>query len=117
MAGRSLSVALLALAVGAASLGAPPAAGAQEQDARETSDESSDRLKLDFLFDYDPEELRKSVGDEIRFKRIWGPVGLAGYHIFPAAESGPYLGPPQRIWSNGFGTSLWRDPVTGWPLQ
>jgi hypothetical protein len=22
-----------------------------------------------------------------------------------------------RVWSNGFGTSLWRDPITVWPLQ
>ena len=108
MIGRLWLVALLVLA---------PLALAQEEDGGRKDDEPSDRLKLDFSFDYDPEELRESIEDKIRFKRIWGPFGLAGYHVFPAAETGPWLGPPQRIWSNGFGTSLWRDPVTGWPLQ
>ena len=55
--------------------------------------------------------------DKLQWKRIWGPLGIAGYHIAPAAESGPYHGPPMRFWTNGWGTSLWRDTVTGWPLQ
>ena len=65
----------------------------------------------------DPEELREHIRDKIRFKRIWRSFGLAGYHVFPAFDSGPYEGPPLQIWSNGFATSLWRDPITGWPLQ
>ena len=79
--------------------------------------ENGDRIEFDFSFDYDPAELRENISNKLRFKRIWGPFGIAGYDIFPAAESGPYQGPPQRIWSNGFATSLWQDPVNGWPLQ
>ena len=45
----------------------------------------------------------------------FGPLVIGAYHIFPAQEPGPYVGPPTRIWGLGFGTSLWRDPVTGWP--
>lgn len=79
--------------------------------------ENSDRITFDFSFDYDPEELRANWAEKVRIKKIWGPIGIAGYHIFPAAESGPALGPPMRIWANGVGTSLWRNPVTGWPEQ
>lgn len=92
-------------------------AGAQDEATSEGSKDQGDRIDFDLSFDHDPEELRESIGEKIRFKRIWGPVGLAGYHIFPAAEVGPWQGPPMSFWSNGFGTSLWRDPVTGWPLQ
>ena len=79
--------------------------------------EPNDKIELDLSFDYDPEELREHIRDKIRFKRIWRSFGLAGYHVFPAYDSGPYEGPPLQIWSNGFATSLWRDPITGWPLQ
>jgi hypothetical protein len=44
-----------------------------------------------------------------------GPFEVGAFHVFPAQEPGPYLGPPTRIWGLGFGTSLWRNPVVGWP--
>ncbi|HEX9724134.1 MAG TPA: hypothetical protein VGC53_07605, partial [Vicinamibacteria bacterium] len=44
-----------------------------------------------------------------------GPFELGAFHVFPAQEPGPYLGPPPKIWGLGFGTSLWRNPVAGWP--
>jgi hypothetical protein len=48
--------------------------------------------------------------------RSWLLAG--GFHLYPAWEPGPYQGPPARIWQPGWwGTTLWRDPVTGWPLQ
>ncbi len=81
------------------------------------SEADSDRIEMDLSFDYDPEELREHLPPRVHFKRIWGPIGIAGFHVPPAAEPGPYRGPPKTIWSNGFGTSMWRDPVTGWPLQ
>ena len=90
-------------------------AWAQQGEKKER--EPSDSIVFDFSFDYDPEELREHIMDKLQWKRIWGPFGIAGYHIAPAAESGPYRGPPTQFWSNGFGTSLWRDTVTGWPLQ
>ena len=92
-------------------------AWSQETKGEAKQREPSDRIVFDFSFDYDPEELREHIPDKLLWKRIWGPIGIAGYHIPPAAESGPYTGPPQRFWTNGWGTSLWRDPVTGWPLQ
>ena len=84
---------------------------------REVGEDSKKSDRLDVSVDYDPAELRENILDKLRFKRIWGPMGIAGYHIYPAHESGPYRGPPQQIWTNGWATSLWRDPVTGWPLQ
>jgi hypothetical protein len=44
-----------------------------------------------------------------------GPFELGAFHVFPAQEPGPHLGPPTRIWGLGFGTSLWRSSVAGWP--
>jgi hypothetical protein len=52
-----------------------------------------------------------------RWKNLFRRFGIAQVHIFPSRMSGPNLGPPLSIWGNGWGTSLWRDPVTGWPLQ
>ena len=90
---------------------------AEAQDRSEKTRDELDRIQYDFSFDYDPAELRENYVETLRWKRLWGPIGIAGYHIHPAAESGPYPGPPLRFWSNGWGTSLWRDSVTGWPLQ
>ncbi len=87
------------------------------QDEGEKTHDAPDRIQYDFSFDYEPAELHDNYVETLRWKRLWGPVGIAGYHIYPAAETGPYAGPPLRFWSNGWGTSLWRDPVTGWPLQ
>lgn len=100
----ALSVALLLLA---------SAARAQDDE----KPRPDDRIKFDFSFDYDPEELRETIDERIRWKRIVGPLGVAGYHVFPAQRTGANLGPPREIWTNGWGTSMWRDPVTGWPLQ
>ena len=108
MRGRYGAVTVLILA-----LAAP--AWSQQSEKKERG--PSDRIVFDFSFAYDPEELREHIMNKLQWKRIWGPIGIAGYHIAPAAESGPYRGPPMRFWSNGWGTSLWRDTVTGWPLQ
>ncbi len=85
--------------------------------SEKAANKPTDQIVFDFSFDYDPEELRDHIMNKLQWKRIWGPIGIAGYHIPPAAETGPYLGPPMQFWSNGWGTSLWRDTVTGWPLQ
>lgn len=85
------------------------------QDAPESHD--NDRIEFDLSFDYDPEELREDIRKKLRWRRLWGPVGIGPYHVFPAHENRPNEGPPRRIWTNGWGTSMWRDPVTGWPLQ
>ncbi len=69
---------VLVLTVAAVSLG---------QDSRNRKKgENGDRIEFDFSFDYDPAELRENISNKLRFKRIWGPFGIAGYHIFPAAE-------------------------------
>jgi hypothetical protein len=42
---------------------------------------------------------------------------IGAFHLYPTWEPGPYGGPPARIWRPGsWGVTLWRDPVTGWPL-
>lgn len=71
----------------------------------------------DFSYRYDPRDLYKEILDQNQWRRLWGPVGIGEFHIFPAQLAGPYRGPPLQIWGHGFGTSLWRDPVTGWPLM
>jgi hypothetical protein len=63
------------------------------------------------------EALSEDLEKSLRWKKLFGIIGIAEVHIFPGRQSGPYLGPPLTLWGNGFGASLWRDPVTGWPLQ
>ena len=71
----------------------------------------------DFSYRYDPRDLYREFLRQNKWRRIWGPIGVGEFHIFPARETGPNLGPPLRIWGHGFGTSLWRDPVTGHPIM
>jgi hypothetical protein len=83
-----------------------------------TGDERADQKKqidLDFSDQY--KLLSEDLEKWRRLRKLFGIFGLAEMHIYPGRESGRNLGPPLRIWGNGFGTSLWRDPVTGWPLQ
>ena len=95
----------------------PLLAGAQENETPTDRDRSRDEVAFDFAFEHDPRELYQRAVDKIRWRRIVGPVGIGRFHIFPAQETGPNLGPAKRIWGDGFGTSLWRDPITGWPIQ
>jgi hypothetical protein len=78
---------------------------------------TQEKMNFDFSYMYDAEELHQYWRDLVRWKRIEGMFGVGSYHIFPARDSGPFRGPPLTIWGQGFGSSLWRDPVTGWPLQ
>lgn len=91
------------------------AVSAWGQDSESDRDRGEERR--DFSHAHDPRELHEDAEKAFRRKRLLGPVGIGEFHIFPARETGPYPGPPLRIWGNGFGTSLWRDPVTGWPLH
>jgi hypothetical protein len=50
-----------------------------------------------------------------RFRAWVGPLGLGGYHLPPAKETGPFGGPPMHIYGTGFGASVWREPITGLP--
>src|SRR5262245_19122945 len=72
-------------------------------------------IRLDFSDQY--KMLSDDLEKNLRWKKLFGTFGVAEVHIYPSRESGPYMGPPLRIWGNGFSTSLWRDPITGWPLQ
>jgi hypothetical protein len=74
-------------------------------------------MKLDFDFSDSYKTLSEDLEKTLRWKNLFKIFGVGDVHVFPSRESGPYLGPPLRIWGNGFGTSLWRDPVTGWALQ
>jgi len=60
-------------------------------------------------------ELHEIWQESERRKHLAGPFWLGGYYIPPSQQPGP--GPPLQIWGRGFGTSLWRDPVTGWPIR
>jgi hypothetical protein len=73
------------------------------------------QIDLDFSDQY--KMLSEDLEKTLRWKRLLSIFGVAEVHIYPGRESGPSLGPPLRIWGNGFSTSLWRDPITGWPLQ
>lgn len=72
------------------------------------------QIDLDFSDQY------KLLSDDLekwrRFRKLFGIVGVAEMHIYPAQASGGNLGPPLRIWGHGFGASMWRDPVTGWSI-
>lgn len=69
------------------------------------------------LHKYDHWELQEYWQKSEHWKQLTGPFGLGGYYIPPSHQPGPYPGPPLQIWGRGFGASLWRDPVTGWPIQ
>ena len=69
------------------------------------------------IYYYDPEELHQLWRQSEQRKHLGGPFWLGGYYIPPSQQPGPNVGPPLQIWGKGFGTSLWRDPVTGWPLR
>lgn len=87
------------------------------KDKAKTKKEETKKLKFDLNYKYDPRELHEYSNELKRWKRIKGMFYLGTYHIPPSNLSGPMLGPPRYIWTNGFGTSLWRDPVTGWPIM
>jgi hypothetical protein len=100
-------IALLALA-------APPPTGAQQDEPKEDKKSIKDYFDL---YTYDPDELHAIWQAAEQWKQLIGPIGLGGYYIPPSQEPGPYYGPPLQIWGRGFGTSLWRNPITGWPIQ
>ena len=67
------------------------------------------------VYNYDPGELHGIWQESERRKHLAGPFWLGGYYIPPSQQPGP--GSSLQIWGRGFGTSLWRDPVTGWPIR
>ena len=69
------------------------------------------------IYTHDPRELHEIWRRSQEREHLGGPFWLGGYYIPPSQQPGPNLGPPLQIWGRGFGTSLWRDPVTGWPLR
>ncbi len=69
------------------------------------------------VYNYDPRELHEIWQQSEQRKHLAGPIWLGGYYIPPSQQPGPNVGPPLQIWGRGFGTSLWRDPVTGWPIR
>ncbi len=95
-------------------LAASQPTAAQQDEPKEEKKSIKDYLDL---YTYDPEELHKIWQQAARRKQLFGPLGLGGYFIPSSQEPGPYYGPPLQIWGRGFGTSLWRNPITGWPIQ
>jgi len=87
----------------------------QTQEPNTERPQEKKRIDLDFSDQYNmlSEDLEKAL----RWKKLFGIFGISEVHIYPSRESGPYLGPPLHIWGNGFATSMWRDPVTGWAIQ
>jgi hypothetical protein len=103
------------------SLAAPRSTSAQQDGTKQESrkSEKSEKSIRDYfdLYTYDAEELHQYWQEAERRKQLIGPIGVGGYFIPAGLESGPYPGPPLQIWGRGFGTSLWRDPITGWAIQ
>ena len=93
-----------------------PCLTAQEKAKAKEKKEPQKKLNFDFRFDYDPRELHEYSQDYNRWKKIKGVFGVGSYHIPVGYVPVPYKSPLLTIWGQGFGTSLWRDPVTGWPL-
>ena len=93
------------------------APGLVAQEKSKEKKEPPKKLNFDFRFDYDPRELHEYSQDYNRWKKIKGIFGVGSYHIPVGHVHIPYKSPPLTIWGQGFGTSLWRDPVTGWPTM
>lgn len=89
----------------------------QKQEKQEKKENKKKKLKFDFSFKYDPLELHKYSRQSPRRLTLKGPVGIGGFHVPTAYETGPALGPPLQIWGTGWGASLWRDPITGRYIQ
>jgi hypothetical protein len=87
------------------------------QEKKEEKKEPKKKIKFDYSYEYDPRELHEYSQEIIRWKRIKGIVGVGGYVVPAGLQPGPNAGPIKQIWGQGFGTSLWRDPVTGWPIM
>ncbi len=83
----------------------------------ETDGEKKSLKQFLHVYDYDPRELHEIWRQSEQEKHLTGPFWLGGYYIPPSQQPGPNVGPPLQIWGRGFGTSLWRDPVTGWPTR
>ncbi len=87
----------------------------QSQERETAPPPESKQIDLNFSDQY------KLLADDLEkwrhWRKLFGIFGLSEMHVYPGQESGPHPGPPLRIWGNGFGASMWRDPVTGWPLQ
>ena len=94
-------------------LGLSPTTSAQEE-----KPEQKKTIKdyLDVYY-HDSAELDELWMEAERRRRLRGPIGYRGYYTPVGLEPGPYYGPPLQIWGRGSGTSLWRNPITGWPLQ
>jgi hypothetical protein len=89
----------------------------QGQTQEPEADRPADKKQIDLDFTDQYKMLSEDLEKSLRWKRLFRIFGIAEVHIYPGRESGPNLGPPLRIWGHGFGASMWRDPVTGWPLQ
>ncbi len=92
-----------------------PLALAQEKEQQKQDSGEKKKLKLDMSYKYDPFELHAYSRKFPQPKQLKGPIRLGEYYLAPAQDSGP--GPPLRLYGTGFGTSLWRDPVTGRPIM
>jgi hypothetical protein len=117
-----LAACVLAPAFSSPSPSPSPSSRSRQESATRTEDKTSPpdvstekKIVVDFSDEY--EHLSEDLERNLRWKRLLGKFGIAEVHIYPARETGPYLGPPMRIWGNGWGTSMWRDPITGWPIQ
>jgi hypothetical protein len=87
----------------------------QEPATGDSRSEEKKPIEMNFSDQY--KALSEDLERSLRWKKLFGIFGVAEVHVFPGRESGPYLGPPLTLWGHGFGASLWRDPVTGWPIQ
>lgn len=89
----------------------------QGQTQEPAAERPAEKKRIDLNFSDQYKMLSQDLEKSLRFKKLFGIFGITEMHVYPSLESGPYLGPPLHIWGNGFATSMWRDPVTGWPLQ
>jgi len=122
-------VPMLLLAAAPVARANPPNPASEAQVRKKTTNKASDETReqpkskrskpawADFSYRYDPRDLYEEFLRNNTWRRIWGPIGIGEFHIFPARQTGENFGPPLRIWGHGFGTSLWRDPITGHPLM
>ena len=106
---------LALLLLGFLALAPSPIKGAQ--DPKDAKEEARTSIKDFEIQSHASRELRDIWQEAERRKQLIGPIGFRGYSIPAGQEPGPYPGPPLQIWGRGSASSLWRNPITGWPIQ
>ncbi len=93
-----------------------PVAGTVQEREDPGEREPPAALDLDYRVENPLDLLAPARRFHDRWRRIRGTLGTR-YHLYPAQKAGGREDWPPRIFAGGWNYSLWRDPVTGWPVS